>query len=730
MGDNAPGWAICASYAAAVASVLLATRARAGKESDLIKTLTKSEEKPVATPSPVQIREDLKSHDADADADAGADAGADADANAVTDADTDARPAARAAHEKAIPADLVVKIPTREQLVLRFFLEYIAWSKIPVDGVFINGGYVRDLLLDKEPDDLDLSICLVDCAEDVTVGSILEDMPNFIDTLGAEMVKSRFGFDTFKSVDIQGDVSKDKNLDTAKAVFGYADGSPPLDVDVMPTIGEETYDENDTHRIPTRDQRGTPLQDALRRDLTIGAMLVKVKEGADGTLTWTLLDYYGGLEDLKAGVLRAPHPPKADAKLILSDADRELAKVVGMDVNSPQDIWWVKVLRDDPLRIVRVFRFAAKLDFRIHETFWKVLPFALDNLKAKVAGSRKLTEILKLAKYGNAKIIGLFKLCFRKRFVHDLEGSETCLATGIFGGQDASAVAHYLPPIETFDKDRFIRVVEAAMPDTASLSHDEAIGNFLAVALYATRFKDHEKWEADNLAAGGLSVPEEAFERACNGLSTSNDLRAAGMRLLTSYERLRTITDEAKCPSSPEDSLFGKRLTAATADKAGEHASLDLAFTRLRAVWETLALDKEPEHFAHELVVSMLEHGSAPTQRAAPLVKAYLAALREAPPTQISGKGISGVAEVPPHLRGGLLTRLRILCRMRGETGNLDAPGALHTYLESSCDGLLTDLVAEWHDAETGQLKSAYQAGAVRKKANKSKKKGGKKNKG
>ena len=117
----------------------------------------------------------------------------------------------------------------------------------------------------------------------------------------------------------------------------------------MPTIGEEQYDDND--RIPLRDVRGTPEQDALRRDLTIGAMLLRISRAANSkaangganagvagdsvggknggvggavggggvsgagdalaaadALTWQLLDYYDGLQDIRAGVLRSPYP--------------------------------------------------------------------------------------------------------------------------------------------------------------------------------------------------------------------------------------------------------------------------------------------------------------------------------------------------------------------------------------------------------------------------------------
>lgn len=632
-------------------------------------------------------------------------------------------PATRAAHEAAIPDELVAKIPDREKRVLCFFLDFFKWSEMPIDAVLINGGYVRDLLLNKHPDDLDISLCLSDCSEDVTVSSILLEMPNFIAEIGAEKVLEIYGFSTFKSVDIQGDVTKDKNLDTAKAVFGYAEaGEPPLDVDVMPTIGEESYDE-DSNRIPTRDQRGTPLQDALRRDLTIGAMLVKVQKPESEIrglvpLQWTLLDYYGGLEDLRNAVLRAPHPPTVDVDLLFSKEDRMLAKAVGLDVSSVQDVWWVKILRDDPLRIVRAFRFAAKLDFQIHESFWKALPFALDSLKSKVAGSRKMTEITKMAKYGNEKIIGLFKLCFRKRFIHDVEGNETCLATGIFGGQDSNSVPHYLPPIEQFAKERFLPVVEEAMPDSSEVSADEILGCFLAVAMFSTRFKDHEKWEADNAAAGVMSVPEEAFDRACNGLSTSNDLRSAGMRLLSSYEQLRVIRDTEKMQPTPIDLIFGSRLPSATLNGSEESdADAGLKFRRLRSVWEVLNLAKQPEHYAHELIVSMLSHGSEVSRAASPLVQTYLSDLRSAPPTNLSGKGVSSLKQVPPHLRGTLITSLHILCRMRGETGNLDAPGALENFMQTSCENLLTDLLEEWFEADSGELKLKYMAANAAKKS-------------
>jgi hypothetical protein len=158
-----------------------------------------------------------------------------------------------------------------------------------------------------------------------------------------------------------------------------------VEVDLMPSIGEETYADAD-NRVPTRDQRGTPEQDTLRRDLAIGAMYIEVgrwarmrpsvePSGVDSTskspsaglrsysrpepggpgqvtmgteraLRYRLLDYCGGLPDLRAGVLRAPFP--ADARF--AEADRALATAAGLGLDDAQAAWWAKTLRDDPVR--------------------------------------------------------------------------------------------------------------------------------------------------------------------------------------------------------------------------------------------------------------------------------------------------------------------------------------------------------------------------------------------
>merc|ERR1711998_467711 len=150
------------------------------------------------------------------------------------------------------------KIPVSDEQILRFLLTFLQSEGLEYVQVFINGGYVRDLLLGKEPDDLDLSFCLRECPEDVTVAGLLEKVPGFASE------RSELGITEVKIATILSNESKDKQLDTFKAYFSNSSGHK-TEVDVMPTIGEEKYEEG--NRIPIRDQRGLPEQDALRRDL-------------------------------------------------------------------------------------------------------------------------------------------------------------------------------------------------------------------------------------------------------------------------------------------------------------------------------------------------------------------------------------------------------------------------------------------------------------------------------
>ena len=140
-------------------------------------------------------------------------------------------------HGEVLPSAVTERVPHREKIVLAFVLAFLEARSIPAQ-LLVNGGYVRDLLLGKTPDDLDLSLCLRDCAPDVTIDSVMGGLSHFAAAHSEHCVTA------VKVSTILSDASKDKNVDTAKALVtvGGGVGRPErVEVDFMPTIGEETY---------------------------------------------------------------------------------------------------------------------------------------------------------------------------------------------------------------------------------------------------------------------------------------------------------------------------------------------------------------------------------------------------------------------------------------------------------------------------------------------------------
>lgn len=394
-------------------------------------------------------------------------------------------------HGEKLPDEYACRIPKTDSEILNFFLSFLAHQGLTDVPVFVNGGYVRDLLLGKEPDDLDLTLCLRDCPEEVTVAALLDEMKGYVES------RPELGITEFKNATILSNESKDKQLDTFKAHFTNKDGVK-TEVDVMPTIGEEKYSED--NRIPERDQRGLPEEDALRRDLTIGALLLRVQrsaasgDGSDAALEYELFDFYGGVDDICKGMLRSPCPVNKTvdevAEIVLrTDEEKELAKILKIKELPPEEavqiLWWSKVLIDDPLRICRAFRFAAKFKFELHPAFWMAVPFALEPLRTKVAGSRKFTEYHKIGGYGFKACSDFFELAFSRTF--GAEGSLR-LASALLGGQDGKGQARMLSQVKSFNVDVFRELAETVKPQ-GTFDGVELLGELMAAAVAAAEFE-------------------------------------------------------------------------------------------------------------------------------------------------------------------------------------------------------------------------------------------------
>ncbi len=167
--------------------------------------------------------------------------------------------------------------------------------------VYVVGGWVRDLYLKRPSSDIDI----------VVVGSGVEL---------AAMVAERFGRRRHLKVY--------KNFGTAMLNYqGYE----------IEFVGARKESYREDSRKPIIED-GTLKDDIHRRDFTINSLAISLNNQDYGTL----VDLFGGLNDIEEGVIRTPLDP---------------------------DITY----SDDPLRMMRAVRFAVQLDFEIEQNSFRAI---------------------------------------------------------------------------------------------------------------------------------------------------------------------------------------------------------------------------------------------------------------------------------------------------------------------------------------------------------------------
>lgn len=115
--------------------------------------------------------------------------------------------------------------------------------------------------------------------------------------------------------------------------------------------------EYDNGRIVRDNVYGTLEEDALRRDFSINAMYYNIAD-------YTVVDHCGGMQDLRERTLR-----------LIGDADLRY--------------------QEDPVRMLRAVRFAAKMDFHLHPDTASPIPERAASL-AEMPPARLFDEALKL----------------------------------------------------------------------------------------------------------------------------------------------------------------------------------------------------------------------------------------------------------------------------------------------------------------------------------------------
>ncbi|KAI9144666.1 hypothetical protein BKA69DRAFT_1025447 [Paraphysoderma sedebokerense] len=210
----------------------------------------------------------------------------------------------------------------KEQQLCQLLIETTAYVKKTYPDLKpvqcrIAGGWVRDKLLGLDCDDVDVALDTMmgfDFAK--YVNEYLSTTKSAISDENTVRHENHHGRHIAK---ISSNPSKSKHLETATAKFFG------MHIDFV-NLRSETY--NADSRIPTDVEFGTPEQDALRRDCTINALFYNIHTNA-------IEDYTNhGLSDLSNHVIRTPLPA-------------------------------FQTFDDDPLRILRVVRFASRFGFRL-----------------------------------------------------------------------------------------------------------------------------------------------------------------------------------------------------------------------------------------------------------------------------------------------------------------------------------------------------------------------------
>jgi poly(A) polymerase len=226
---------------------------------------------------------------------------------------------------------------------------------------YLVGGSVRDLLLGRTPKDFDIGTS----AHPYQVKKLFRNC--WIIGRRFRLAHVKFGSKVIEVATFRRQIQPGEEI--------AADGVPaPILHDRDLESGDARADPDGAdaghpaataeHLIHRDNTFGTPEEDAFRRDFTINALFYDIG-------TFTIIDYTGGMDDLRAGVVRCIGEPSVR-------------------------------FREDPVRMLRAVALASRLDFAID-------PPILDAIRrhrheiARSAPPRLLEELYKILRGGVAE---------------------------------------------------------------------------------------------------------------------------------------------------------------------------------------------------------------------------------------------------------------------------------------------------------------------------------------
>ncbi len=204
---------------------------------------------------------------------------------------------------------------------------------------YLVGGSVRDLLLGRHPKDFDIGTD----AHPYQVKRLFRNC--WIVGRRFRLAHVRFG---------------PKNIEVATFRRLVPADEIPADV---PTPGDRIApsDEDRDHLIHHDNTFGSPEEDAFRRDFTVNALFYDIG-------TFSIIDYVGGLQDIRAGVIRSIGDPNVR-------------------------------FQEDPVRMLRAVAMAARLDFMIDPPIFEAIAAQRQHI-ARAATARLIEEFYKILRAG------------------------------------------------------------------------------------------------------------------------------------------------------------------------------------------------------------------------------------------------------------------------------------------------------------------------------------------
>jgi len=234
---------------------------------------------------------------------------------------------------------------------------------------YLVGGSVRDLLLGRRPKDFDIGTS----AHPYQVKRLFKNC--WIIGRRFRLAHVRFGTKTIE-------VATFRRLVTAEELAAAEEQR--AESPVAPPEAGAPHD-----RLIHRDNTfGTAEEDAFRRDFTINALFYDIG-------TFSIIDYTGGLEDLRAGIVRSIGDP-------------------------------TERFHEDPVRMIRAIAMAARLDFEIDPPIDAAIASSRGEI-ARSAPARLIEEFYKLLRSGASELA--FKMMADRRLLESI-ASELQRAAG------------------------------------------------------------------------------------------------------------------------------------------------------------------------------------------------------------------------------------------------------------------------------------------------------------